>query len=80
MYFNFIYIYIFFILFVFVKCYLHAFRYCILGILHILYFTHLFLGMFVKRLKAILIIGRYISIVLLLLLLLVLFPCTLYFA
>ena len=50
MYFYFIYI--FFILFLFVKCYLHAFRYCIL---HILYFTHLFLGMFVKRLRAILI-------------------------
>ena len=50
-----LYIYFFFILFLFVKCYLHALRYCILGILHILYFTHLFLGMFVKRLRAILI-------------------------
>ena len=56
MYFYFIYIYIYiFILFLFVKCYLHAFRYCILAILHILFFTHLFLDMFVKRLRAILI-------------------------
>ena len=38
-----LYIYIFFILFLFVKCYLHVFRYCILGILGILYtFTFMY--------------------------------------
>ena len=47
------YIYIFVILFLFVKCYFHAFRYCILGILGILY--TFILCMFVKRLRAILI-------------------------
>ena len=41
--FYFIYIYIYFILFLFVKCYFHAFRYCILGILGILYtFTFMY--------------------------------------
>ena len=42
MYIYFIYIY-FLILFLFVKCYLHAFRYCILGSLGILYtFTFMY--------------------------------------
>ena len=45
--------FIFVILFLFVKCYLHAFIHCFLGILGILY--TFVLGMFVKRLRAILI-------------------------